>query len=84
LLIVTSDSAVTLAVMRNRRLVTAMASLPRAVRGIRCHHRNVASASRSLLFHHSQDEALRAASATLGQVVTPGGHTGSTGVVTSS
>src|ERR1700741_398024 len=51
--IVTTDSAVTLAVMRNRRLVTSMALVPRAVRGIRCNHRNVADASRSLLFRHS-------------------------------
>jgi integrase len=37
------------------------------------------------IYAHSQDEALRAAGAMLGQVVTPsGGHTGSTGVVTSS
>ena len=29
--------------MRNRRLVTSMALLPRAVKGIRCNHSNVAS-----------------------------------------
>src|ERR1700739_3243127 len=42
LLTVTTDSAVTLAVRRNRRLVTSMALLPRAVRGTRCNHCNVA------------------------------------------
>jgi integrase len=45
-------------------------------------HADAATTAR--IYAHSQDEALRAASATLGQVVTPGGHTGSTGVVTSS
>jgi integrase len=42
-------------------------------------HADAATTAR--IYAHSQDEAMRAASATLRQVVTPGGgHTGSTGV----
>ncbi|MGH9205927.1 MAG: tyrosine-type recombinase/integrase, partial [Acidimicrobiales bacterium] len=45
-------------------------------------HADAATTAR--IYAHSQDDSLRAASVTLGQVVTPGGHTVATGVVTAS